>query len=226
MIPRIGKGLMVGIRFSCQTMFKRRYLLITNTLTGGSLLALGDCMLQNWENQKEPHRVYDWMRTGRMFVSGCTMGPPMHYWYAWIDKRFVGTAMTTVCKKVLLDQILASPVMALMYFVGMEVMEGHSLSDGWDEFIGKFWELYRADWCVWPATQMIGFYFVSPKFRVMYVNLISLWWDTYMSYLKHRDDGLHSAVLSDSSAVDVQQEALPASNPLEDKASKLQCETC
>ncbi|XP_041647322.1 mpv17-like protein 2 [Cheilinus undulatus] len=226
MLSGVGKEFMVRLRFTWRTMFKSRYLLITNTLSGGGLLALGDCVQQNWENHKEPGRSYDWMRTGRMFASGCSMGPPMHYWYVWIDRRFVGTALSTVSKKVLLDQTIAAPAMALWYFVGMDIMEGLSLSDGFEEFKEKFWEFYKADWCVWPASQMISFYFLSPKFRVMYVNLISLGWDTYMSYIKHRDDSHHSAGTSDNSAVDVQQEVIPASKPLEEKTSKFHCQSC
>lgn len=57
------------------------------------------------------------------------MGPPMHYWYSWIDRRFVGTALSTVSKKVVVDQIVAAPGMALMYFVGEEkkLLEAKSL---------------------------------------------------------------------------------------------------
>uniref|UniRef100_UPI0037E895CA mpv17-like protein 2 n=1 Tax=Semicossyphus pulcher TaxID=241346 RepID=UPI0037E895CA len=218
MLPRGGKEFMVRIRFFWRPFFQGRNLLVTNTLSAGGMLALGDILQQSRESRKEPGRVHNWKRTGHMFLVGCSLGPMMHYWYGWLDRVYVGNALKTVGKKVLVDQLVASPTMALWYFIGMDVMEGHSLPAAWEEFKDKFWELYKADWCVWPAAQMINFYFLSPKFRVLYMNFITLGWDTYLSYLKHRVDSPPAAVVSDGSDDDVQQEALPASKPLEEKA--------
>ncbi|CAM9343397.1 unnamed protein product [Lampetra planeri] len=218
MLPRATKEALAPLRISWKLLFQGRYLLITNTLSGGGTLALGDILQQTWEISKDKSRVRNWRRTGRMFLVGCTMGPVLHVWYTWLDKVYVGKALKTVGKKVLLDQLIVSPAFGMWYFLGMSVMEGHTLSEGWLEFKSKFWEFYKADCTVWPTAQVINFYFLSPKFRVLYVNTVTLGWDIYLSYLKHRDEGQPSERVSDSGTTDVQQETQSQCKPLEDKA--------
>lgn len=64
MLPRLGKEFLVRMQFNWRPLFQGRALLLTNTLSGGVLLALGDIVQQSRENLKKPGRVRDWRRTG------------------------------------------------------------------------------------------------------------------------------------------------------------------
>lgn len=46
------------------------------------------------------------------------MGPLLHYWYIWLDKVYPGKALNTLVKKVVVDQLVASPTLAMWYFLG------------------------------------------------------------------------------------------------------------
>ncbi|XP_037673980.1 mpv17-like protein 2 [Choloepus didactylus] len=178
-----------ALRAAVQPLFQGRALLATNTLGCGALMAAGDGVRQAWEVRERPEQRFDPRRSASMFAVGCSMGPFLHAWYLWLDRLLPASGLSglpTVLKKVLIDQLVASPVLGAWYFLGIGWLEGHTLHESCQELRDKFWEFYKADWCLWPPAQLVNFLFVPPQFRVTYINSLTLCWDAYLSYLKHR----------------------------------------
>ena len=79
MIPQASRELLARIRLpSWRLLFQGRYLVVTNTLGGGGLMALGDSLQQTWEMHIEPGRVRDWKRTGERQKLSRGGGVPLH----------------------------------------------------------------------------------------------------------------------------------------------------
>ena len=45
--------------------------------------------------------------------------------------------------------------------------------------------LFQFDWIIWPPSQYINFKYVPAAARVLYVNVITVVWDIFLSYIKH-----------------------------------------
>ncbi|KAM3856581.1 mpv17-like protein 2 [Vipera latastei] len=162
-------------------------LLIVNTISSGLLLGGADIIQQSLEQRKK-QKQWDIDRTFHMLVTGCSTGPLLHYWYLWIDKispRKGVQQLKVVITKVAIDQTFA-PFFGGWYFIIMALLQGHSLADGIDEFRDKFWDYYLAELAVWPAAQTFNFLYLPSKYRVLFVNVMTLGWNVYLSYLKHR----------------------------------------
>lgn len=164
-----------------------KHLLMTNTMTCGILLTGGDLIQQRIEKAMGTQSSHDWARTSRMFAVGLSQGPPHHYWYVWLDRLLPKKDIRTVVLKIMCDQFVAAPFFAITFFFGMGILEDKRMSECWQEFVKKFPTVYLFDWCIWPPTQYINFVWIPPAFRVLYVNIVTVIWDVFLSYIKHYD---------------------------------------
>lgn len=62
----------------------------------------------------------------------------------------------------------------------MAIMEGTSPKDKLDK---NYTTALAKNWMVWPFVQLINFKFVPLMHRVLVVNVISLGWNCYLSFL-------------------------------------------
>lgn len=165
--------------------FSPKYLLYTNICISVSLSSVGDSLEQRYEIYKGEIEKYSSKRTCHMALSGLTVGIVCHYWYQFIDARIPGRNLTTVLRKVFWDQIICSPIVISTFFLTLGILEQTSKDEILVEIKDKAWRLYVAEWIVWPPAQILNFYLLPNKYRILYDNTISLGYDVYTSKVKH-----------------------------------------
>lgn len=166
--------------------FSPKYLLLTNISISISLSAVGDVIEQKYEIYSGDMEVMDNQRTKNMAISGMTVGVLCHYWYKFLDARMPGRTIKTVIKKVIIDQLICSPFCIASLFLTLGYLEKSNFQDIKKEIKHKAMTLYVAEWVVWPPAQIINFYMLPNRYRVLYDNTISLGYDIYTSQIKHK----------------------------------------
>ncbi|CAG9808500.1 unnamed protein product [Chironomus riparius] len=163
--------------------FSEKYLLTTNCLISVSLSSVGDIIEQNLEIYRKEIHKYDIIRSRNMAASGLTVGVFCHFWYKVLDSRMPGRTFKMVMKKVLVDQMVASPIVIALFFVTLGLMKRESMNETMIEIREKFVRLYKAEWVVWPLAQVVNFWILPLKYRVLFDNTISLGYDVYTSMI-------------------------------------------
>lgn len=82
------------------------------------------------------------MCKGQMFVVGSAQGPIQHYFYTWLDQRFVSVTAAGVAKKIMLDQLIMSPICIVMFFATACMVEKQTFGDFQSELMSKFMTIY------------------------------------------------------------------------------------
>ncbi|KAG7211390.1 hypothetical protein KM043_010678 [Ampulex compressa] len=142
-------------------------------------------MEQHYEILKGEWEKWSLNRTRNMAVSGMSIGVICHYWYRYLDTRLPGRTLSTVMKKVIIDQLVCSPLCISVFFITLALLENSNWEELRSEIVAKAHRLYIAEWIVWPPAQIINFYFLPTRYRVLYDNTISLGYDVYTSHVKH-----------------------------------------
>lgn len=176
----------VAIRKLWKDIFGK-YLLVTNIVGSGILMVFGDVMAQEIEYRRgvANSQRYDWQRIGRMFIVGALQGPLHHYVYNWMDKVMPVPTTRNVIKKILIDELVMSPLCLIIFFYSACFLERKTFKETNDELKEKFLFIYFIDWLLWPGAQYINFRYLETKYRVTFVNVCTALYNIFMSYVKH-----------------------------------------
>jgi protein Mpv17 len=134
----------------------------------------------------------DYTRTLQVAVTGLLWsGPITHFWYSLLEKIYgflaqflrIQNAAIGLLVKLFLDAILFSPTVVVGYFTVRSILEGTGLAGAKEKLSTKFKPTLIGAWKFWPPVNSINFYFVPLQFRVLYMNVLSLLWSGYLTFV-------------------------------------------
>jgi len=150
----------------------------------GILFGTGDVLAQQFIEQRG-FAKHDVPRTLRLAgFGGVIAGPIFVNWYAFLDRFItIQSPFRALLARVSMDQFLFAPSFIALFFSSQGLMERKSP----DAIKQKLRERYPTalvnNYKVWPAVQLVNFYFVPLQHRLLVVNTVALGWNTYMSLL-------------------------------------------
>ncbi|KAH9395867.1 hypothetical protein TYRP_020279 [Tyrophagus putrescentiae] len=170
-------------------MYSKRVLPYTNTGTGMLFFGTGDLIVQSVvEGKRITERdQIDWKRVGVSIMAGTYMGFLGHHWYGFLDRRFPGVASGAIRRKLACEAAVGPPFAASMFLL-VGGLEGKSPATIWANTKENIGLLLLADWGFYIPLQYFNFHYLPPQYRVLYVALISLVYDSALVYLLHKDE--------------------------------------
>ena len=122
-------------------------------------------------------------------------GPVATTWFGILARRVtLRNPRLETLARVACDQMLFAPVMIGVFLSSMATMEGASAKERLDK---TWWPALQTNWMVWPFVQFVNFTFLPLQHRVLFANVISIGWNSYLSWVNsqpHDDDEETKAV--------------------------------
>lgn len=155
--------------------------LLTQGVTTAVLFATGDLTAQQLV-EKKGLKNHDVARTSRMALyGGCVFGPVATTWLGFLARRVTfRNARVETLARVAADQTLFAPVMIGVFLGSMATMEGKSPKERLDT---TWWPALKANWMLWPFVQFVNFTFLPLQYRLLFANVISIGWNSYLSWV-------------------------------------------
>ncbi|ORX77650.1 hypothetical protein K493DRAFT_293744 [Basidiobolus meristosporus CBS 931.73] len=159
---------------------------VTRSIVSACLASTGDIIAQQiFEKQGDK---YDSFRTMRMaFFGGCIAGPALSVWHPFLDRhiRLKSRGLATI-SRVIVDQTLYAPFIIGMFFSIQGLLERGNVEHVKQKLEKGYFTALQSNYRIWPAAQLINFWLIPLTHRVLFINLVALGWNTYLSWFNQR----------------------------------------
>lgn len=160
----------------------------TKALTAAVLSVVSDVLAQTMGGT--PLSQINFTSIRNQFLIGLIIrGPMVHYWYVFLESLFQklgygspksANSTPVVLGKVALDQLTFGPFFNLLYFYVIGFAEGRSSAAIQAKISQDFIPVMVMNYKVWPLINILNFKYVPANLRVLFGNVISIFWMVYV----------------------------------------------
>lgn len=159
--------------------------LMTKAITSAIISAAGEA-LGSWLKGSKQTFVQILRRIGVFFVYGlCIAGPFFHWWYGVLDQytRALGLPrILTFIIQLALNQLVMTPAMLVVTLAFLQLSHTTSVHSILRNVKNAFAGALYTNWRVWTVAQAINFQVVPLDYRVLFGNVVALWWNIVLSW--------------------------------------------
>mmetsp|Transcript_1675 Transcript_1675/g.2978 ORF Transcript_1675/g.2978 Transcript_1675/m.2978 type:complete len:216 (-) Transcript_1675:275-922(-) len=155
--------------------------LMTKSISAGVLSVVSDLVAKILSKEK--------VKTSSLF-NELTMGliirgPINHWFHLLLDNVIFRKARNQfapgiIIGKLVLDQFVFSPLFIALYFIVNGFMLDQRMQDIADKIITTLPKVMLKNWSVWIPANAISYALIPLNLRVLYGNIISIFWTAYL----------------------------------------------
>ncbi|KAF0690267.1 Aste57867_18341 [Aphanomyces stellatus] len=167
---------------SYSSILKKRPLL-TKTLTSAAIAGVGDVVSQlviESAGSLDFRRLVIFTAVGGVYIA-----PILHVSYGMLNRLFAGASTKAILQRVAVDQFLLTPAFFVTYFALMQTLSPDETTID-EKLRREWWPTVQSNWIVWVPAQWLNFRYVALPYQVLFSNVVSLFWNAYMSFVTHR----------------------------------------
>ncbi|SCV71183.1 BQ2448_2771 [Microbotryum intermedium] len=154
---------------------------LAGSATAATLFGAGDVLAQQAVDKKGMN--HDVVRTARLALyGGVIFAPVVTRWYQMLEGIKLKSKPALVATRVGLDQFVLTPVLVSVFYSSMAIAEGKGLQGAQDRVRSAWWPTLQKNWGLFIPVQIANFAIVPAHLRLVLVNVVSLFWNAYLSY--------------------------------------------
>ncbi|KAL3989907.1 Mpv17 / PMP22 family protein [Acanthocheilonema viteae] len=159
-----------------------KYPFLTQASSAGALAIIADVLTQNFVEKRWQKGNYNPARTTRFSALIFFWIAPITYRWFLLLEKLEGKASLLPLKRMILDQSLAAPLFTFSFITNLRILEGNSPKDALEKANKDIIPVMKTNYKIWPLAQLINFYLLPLRYRLIFVQFVGLFWNMYLSY--------------------------------------------